>query len=121
MMKYIIGWESNGKKVPIIWEKYVNQFPRFSPYNGFCCIFLHYGKLKGNPCISHMMKYTIRWESDGKKVSILWGKLNYQFPRFSPCISHMMRFVNFFMCTSFALFRLATATSFFINEIFNFN
>ena len=32
--------------------------------------------------ISHMMQYTIGWESDGK--TILWEKYEYHFPRFSP-------------------------------------
>ena len=49
MMKYTIGWESDGKKVPILWEKYDYQFHRFLPYDGFCCIFLYYGKLMGKP------------------------------------------------------------------------
>ena len=26
------------------------------------------------PCISHVVKYTIRWESDGRKVPICWGE-----------------------------------------------
>ena len=33
------------------------------------------------PCFSHVVKYTIRWESDGRKVAILWTKNGYQFPR----------------------------------------
>ena len=49
MMKYTIGWESDGKNVPILWEKYDYQFPRFSPDDGFCCIFPYYGKLMGKP------------------------------------------------------------------------
>ena len=191
MLKYTIRWESNGKKAPILWEKYEYQFPRLSPYHGFCYIFpccgkfmgkpihfpyaevyhrmgigweksthtmgkvwlsisqtfpvpwdlLHFplqweiygethafpicwripydgnlmrkkhpycGKsmsisfpdfphtmgfvtfshavenLWGNPYISHMLKYTIGWESDGKKAPILWEKYEYQFPRLSP-------------------------------------
>ena len=191
-MKYTIEWESNGKKASIILEKYEHQFPRFSPYVEFCCIFLCYGKLMGKPlhfpydevyrrmgivwgksthttgkvwvpisqvhpirrvllhfpiiskidgethafpicwsipqdgnqmgkkhpyygksmiinfpdfphtmgfvafsrtvenlwgnsCISHMLKYTTGWESDGKKASILWGKYEYQFPKLSTC------------------------------------
>ena len=47
--------ESNGKKAPILWEKYEYQFPRLSPYHWFCCIFPCCGNLWGNPCISHMM------------------------------------------------------------------
>ena len=48
-MKSIIGWKSNGKKAPILWEKYEYQFPRSSPYDGFCWIFSCYGKLMGKP------------------------------------------------------------------------
>ena len=33
------------------------------------------------PCVSHVVKYTIRWESDGKNVLIFRGKNGYQFPR----------------------------------------
>ena len=49
MMKYTIGLESNGKKAPILWEKYEYQFPKLSPYHGFCCIFLYCGKFMGQP------------------------------------------------------------------------
>ena len=49
MMKYTIGWESDGKKVPKLWKKYDYQFLMFSPYYGFCCIFPCYGKLVGKP------------------------------------------------------------------------
>ena len=48
-----IEWESNGKKAPMLWEKYEYQFPRLSPYR-FCCIFPCCGNLWGKPCISHM-------------------------------------------------------------------
>ena len=49
VIKYTIGWESYGKKVPILWEKYDYRFLRFSPYDGFYCIFPYYGKLMGKP------------------------------------------------------------------------
>ena len=39
----------------------------------------------GNSCISHMMKYTVGWESYGKKSPIPWERYEYQFPRFTPC------------------------------------
>ena len=81
VMKYTIKVESNGKKAPILWEKYEYHFPRFSPHDGFGFIFLYHGNWWGNLCISHMMKYTIGWESDGKKTPILWEKYEYQFPR----------------------------------------
>ena len=25
------------------------------------------------PCVSHVVKYTIKWKSDGRKVPICWG------------------------------------------------
>ena len=124
VVKYKIGWESNGRKFPILWRKYWSQFPKFSqfkgfhcivlyygelmgkhmhfpydevqyrmeiswekntytvgkvwvpishvlPYDGFYCVFPCYGKLIGNPCIFHVMKYTIVWESDWKNSLIL--------------------------------------------------
>ena len=41
------------------------------------------GNWWGNPCISHIIEYTIECESNGKKALILWEKYEYQFPRFS--------------------------------------
>ena len=49
MLKYTIRWESNGKKAPILLEKYECQFPRLSPYHAFCCIFPYCGKFMGKP------------------------------------------------------------------------
>ena len=74
-VKYTIGWKSDGKKAPMLWEKYGYRFPRLSPYHEFCRIFPYCGKFMGNPCISHMLKYTIRWESDEKKSSHTMGKV----------------------------------------------
>ena len=85
VVNYTVGRESDGK-VPILWGKYGNQFPRLFPFDGLCCIFLCYGKLMGkwgNPCISQMIKYTVEWESNGKKAPVLWKKCEYQFPGFS--------------------------------------
>ena len=51
------------------------------------------------PCISHVVKYTIRWKSDGRKVSIRQGKNGCQFLRLSqadgfrwifPCYGKLM-------------------------------
>ena len=49
MLKYNIGWELDGKKAPMLWEKYGYGFPRLSPYHGFCCIFPYCGKFMGKP------------------------------------------------------------------------
>ena len=52
MLKYTIGWESDGKKAPILWEKYEYQFLRLSTYHGFCCIFPRCGEFMGKPMYS---------------------------------------------------------------------
>ena len=57
----------------------------------FCCFFPCYKNWWEKPCISHVVKYTIWWESDGRKVPTRWGKDGYHFPRLSqsdgfPCI-----------------------------------
>ena len=84
MIKYTIGQESYAEKSPIIWEKYEHQFPRFTSYDGFCCIFSYYEKLMEKPMHPHTMKYTIGLKSNVKKSPILWEKYEYQFPRLSP-------------------------------------
>ena len=43
MMKCVIGWESNGKKAPVLWEKYEYHFFSLSLYHGFC---LHFPVLR---------------------------------------------------------------------------
>ena len=35
--------------LPILWEKYEYQFPRFTRYDVFCCILVHYEKLMEKP------------------------------------------------------------------------
>ena len=90
MLKYTIGWELDGKKAPTPWEKYgyrmVIDFSDFPHTMGFVEFSRTVGNLQGNPCISHMLfpKYTIRWESNGKKAPMLWEKYEYQFPRLFP-------------------------------------
>ena len=56
--EYTIGWESDGKKLPILWEKYDYQSPRFSPCDSFCCVFQCYGKWMGKP--KHFPHHEIR-------------------------------------------------------------
>ena len=41
------------------------------------------GNWQENPCISHMMKYTIGWDSNEKKHPYYGKSYDYQFPRFS--------------------------------------
>ena len=101
MINYTIGYESNGKKAPILWENYEYQFPRFSAYGGFSRIFpgtilpgfSHLMDFPAfshamrnwweNPCISNMMKYTTGWESNGKKIHFMekvWEPISQAFP-----------------------------------------
>ena len=82
-MKYTIKSESNRKRASILWEKYEHQFPRFSPTMSFFAFSRTMRNWWGNPCISHMMKYAIGCEFNGKKAPILWEKYEYQFPRLS--------------------------------------
>ena len=73
-----------GKKHPYYGKSMSINFPDFSHTMGFVAFSHTVGNLWENPCISRMMKYTIGWESDGKKAPILWEKYEYQFPRLSP-------------------------------------
>ena len=68
IMKYTIGWESYGEKAPMLWEKYEYQFPRFTPCDEFCWIFLYYGKLMGKP-----MHFP--YDEVYHRVGILWRKI----------------------------------------------
>ena len=69
-MKYTIKWESDGKKEPIIWEKYELQFPRFSVYDEFCYVFLYYGKLMGKPI-------QFPYDKVYRRMGILLGKITH--------------------------------------------
>ena len=59
------------------WEKYEYQFPRFSPIQ-----WIWLRNWRGNPCITHMMKYTTGWESNGKKQSYYGKSVGTYFPGF---------------------------------------
>ena len=63
---FLMWW----KKATIIWEKYEHQFPRFSPYNEFCCVFLYYGKLIGKPM--HFL-----YDEVYRRKEIVWGLITY--------------------------------------------
>ena len=87
-MKYTITWESNGKNAPILWGKWEHQFPRFSPYDGFCCIFVYYGKLIGKPMhfpffeVYHRMG--IVWGKTTHTMGKVWVSISQTFP--IPCV-----------------------------------
>ena len=74
-------------------NNYTLEKQRESSQGRFCCIFPCYQKLMVKPCISHVIKYTIRWESDGRKVSYVREKMGTNFPG-SP---NWMGFAAFFM------------------------
>ena len=107
--KYTKRWESGRRKVPIRWGKNEYQFPRFFTYVGFCGIFPwidfpHFSHLMGftifsstmgnwweNPWISHVMKYNIRWECNGKNHPF-YGKVMITN---SPDLPRLMGFADF--------------------------
>ena len=60
------------------------NFPDFPHTIGFVAFSCIAGNFWGNPCISHMLKYTTGWELDGEKAPIQWEKHDYRFPRLSP-------------------------------------
>ena len=70
VMKYKIEWQSNGKKALKLWERYDHQFPRFTPCDWFCSIFLYYAKLMGKPMRFSFAKVYHR-------MGILWGKITH--------------------------------------------
>ena len=83
-MRYTIKWVSNRKNVPIIWEKYEHEFPRFSPYDEFCCIFPYYEKLMGKPIhfpyaeVYHRMG--VGWEKSTHTMGKVWLLISQTFP-----------------------------------------
>ena len=83
MLKYTKGWESDGeKKHPYYGKSLSINFPDVPHTVGFVA-FSRKCKCKGNPYISHMLKYTIGWESGWKKAPILWENYDCRFPRLS--------------------------------------
>ena len=84
MMKYTVGWESDGKKSPILWKKYEYQFPRLTSFEGFCSIFQHYDKLMGKPMhlpyaeVYHRMR--TGWEKSTPAMGKVWLSISQAFP-----------------------------------------
>ena len=73
-----------GKDHPYYEGSMSTNFPGSPHTKGFVVFSRTVGNLWGNPCISHMLKYTTGRGSDGKKAPILWEKYDYRFPRLSP-------------------------------------
>ena len=73
-----------GKKHPYYGKSMVIDFPDFPHTMGFVAFSRTVGSLWGNPRISHMLKYTLRWESNGKKsthtIGKVWVSISQTFP-----------------------------------------
>ena len=81
-MKSTTGLESNWNKHPCYEKCIGTNFPDFHYLMCFATFSHAMGNWVGNLCITHVMKYTVGWESNGKKAPILCGKHEYQFLRF---------------------------------------
>ena len=64
-----------GKNQPYYGKSMSTNFPGLSYTMGFLAFPRTMENLWGNPCISHMMKYTIGLESNGKKSTHNIGKV----------------------------------------------
>ena len=71
-MEDTTGWESNGKKDSYFGNCMGTNFPCFPQLMGFTAFSHAIGNYEKTHALSHMMKYTIGWESNGKKTPILW-------------------------------------------------
>ena len=60
------------------------NFLDFPHTMGFVAFSRTKANLWENPYISHMLKYIIGCESNGKKAPTLWETYDYRFPRLSP-------------------------------------
>ena len=88
MMKYMTGWESNGKNHPFYGKSLGTNFPRIPRLMGFTMLWKIWWE---NPCISQVMKYTIGWGSNGKKHSYYGKSMSTNLPG-SP---HTMGFLGY--------------------------
>ena len=92
VIKSTIGWKLMGKKHLYYGKSMSTNFPGLPHTMGFVALFCAMGNWWEDPCTSHMMKYTIGWESDRNKKYLYYG--NYMITNF-PCSSHTMGFVAF--------------------------
>ena len=104
-----------GKKQPYYGKSMSINFPDISHTMGFAAFSCTVGNLWGDPCVFHMLKYTIGWELDGKKHLYYGKSMTITFPDFPHTmgfvalfrnvrnlwgnlwISHMMTLVNIFL------------------------
>ena len=88
VMKYTIKWESYKKKLPVLWQNYEYQIPGFSPFDGFCCVFLYYGQLMGKS--KYANRSTESWRTQlhyfPKWLCLVHGKLAVPLRHLERCI-----------------------------------
>ena len=108
MMKYTAGWESNGKKHLYYGKSRGTIFPGFAHLMVFAEFSHAIGYWSENQCISHIMKSTIGWESNGKKHPFYGKSVSTSFPGpplpyngfccifcwENSCISHVMKYTT---------------------------
>ena len=70
-------------KCPCVGETTGTNFAGCSYWVDFTAFSYAMGNWWGNPCNSHIIKFTIGCKSYGKRVPMQWEKSQYQFPRFS--------------------------------------
>ena len=94
VMNYAIGWEFNGKKHPY-YRKVWTPISQVIPIQWVLLQFFHaMGNWSGNPCISNVIKYTTRWESNGKKYSYYGKSMVINFSGF-PYSTSFENFLHF--------------------------
>ena len=81
--KCIIRWEFDRRKVPICWKKMGTNLPGSPNSMDFAAFSDAIRNWWGNPCISHTIKFTAGYQSNGEKAPMLWEKCEYQFLRLS--------------------------------------
>ena len=104
-----------GKKHPYYGKSMSTNFPVHPMRWVFVTFFRTMRNWWGNPCISHITKYIIEWESMRKKHPYYGKSMSINLPGFphtmgfaafsrtvenlcgNPCIPHMMTLVNFFL------------------------
>ena len=89
-------------KTIILWKNNIRAHRM--KFSAFYCAIINWWE---KPCTSHVVKYTIRRESDGRKVPIRSGKKWYQFTKLfqfdgfdyiSSCCGEMMGKPMYFTC-----------------------
>ena len=104
-----------GKNHPYYGKSMSTNFPGSLHTRGFVAFSRTIRNWWGNPCISHMTKYAIGWESNGKEHPYHGKSMSTNFPDFphtmgfvlfsrtvgnllgNPYNSHVMTLVNFFL------------------------